>query len=93
MRIKIPNIEDTPLGRDIYISRRMESIREKMSRVAALDAMETRERVDITHAMVGDEEMVLVCREGEEEGVAVAVADIEAGRVSLQDAVNVLMDN
>ena len=91
--IKLPNLEDTPLGRDCYIHKRTESIREKLARMAQLEALETRGRVDITHVDVAGEEMVLVCREGREEGVAVAVADIEAGRISLQDAINELMDN
>ena len=91
--IKLPNLEDTPLGRDCYVRKRTESIREKLARAAQLEALETRCRVDITHVEVSGEEMVLVCREGREEGVAVAVADIEAGMVSLQDAINELMDN
>ena len=91
--VKLPNLEDTPLGRDCYIHKRTKSIREKLSRMAQLEALETRDRVDITHVDVNGEEMVLVCREGREEGVAVAVADIEAGRISLQDAINELMDN
>ena len=91
--IKLLNLEDTPLGRDCYVRKRTESIREKLARMAQLEALETRCRVDITHVDVAGEEMVLVCREGKEEGVAVAVADIEAGRISLQDAINELMDN
>lgn len=91
--IKVPSFEDTQFGRECYVSKRTESIREKLSRMAQLEALETRQRVDITHAEVDGEEMVLVCREGREEGVAVAVADIEAGRISLQDAINELMDN
>ena len=91
--IKLPNLEDTPLGRDCYIHKRTESIREKLSRMAQLEALETRQRVDIAHVEVDGEEMVLVSREGCEDGVAIAVADIEAGRLSLQDAVNELMDN
>ena len=91
--VKLPNLEDTPLGRDCYIHKRTESIREKLARMAQLEALEARCRVDIMHAEVDGEEMVLVCREGREEGVAVAVADIEAGRISLQDAINELMDN
>ena len=91
--IKVPSLEDTQLGRECYISKRTESIREKLSRVALLEALETQQRVDIAHVEVDGEEMVLVSREGREEGVAIAVADIEAGRLSLQDAVSELMDN
>lgn len=91
--IKLQNLEDTPLGRDCYIHKRTESIREKLARMAQLEALETRCRVDITHAEVDGEEMVLVCREGRDEGVAIAVADIEDGLISLQDAINELMDN
>ena len=91
--IKVPNFEDTPFGRECYLHKRTESIREKLSRMAQLEALETRKRVDIAHVEVDGEEMVLVSREGCEDGVAIAVADIEAGRLSLQDAVNKLMDN
>ena len=91
--IKVPGFEDTQFGRECYLHKRAESIREKLARVALLEALETRCRVDITQVEVDGEEMVLVSREGREEGVAVAVADIEAGRLSLQDAVNELMDN
>ena len=91
--VKIPSFEDTQFGRECYLHKRTESIREKLARMAQLEALETRQRVDIAHVEVDGEEMVLVSREGREEGVAVAVADIEAGRLSLQDAVNELMDN
>ena len=91
--IKIPSFEDTQFGRECYLHKRTESIREKLARMAQLEALETRQRVDIAHVEVDGEEMVLVSREGREEGVAVAVADIEAGRISLQDAINELMDN
>ena len=91
--IKAPSFEDTQFGRECYLHKRTESIREKLSRMAQLEALETRQRVDIAHAEVDGEEMVLVSREGREDGVAIAVADIEAGRMSLQDAVNELMDN
>ena len=91
--VKLPNLEDTPLGRDCYIHKRTESIREKLARMAQLEALEARCRVDIMHAEVDGEEMVLVCREGRDEGVAIAVADIEAGLITLQDAINELMDN
>ena len=91
--IKVPSFEDTQFGRECYLQKRTESIREKLSRMAQLEALETRQRVDIAHVEVGGEEIVLVSREGGEDGVAVAVADIEAGRLSLQDAVNELMDN
>ena len=91
--IKAPSLEDTQFGRECYVSKRTESIREKLSRMAQLEALETRQRVDIAHVEVDGEEMVLVSREGREDGVAIAVADIEAGRISLQDAVNELMDN
>ena len=91
--IKAPRFEDTQFGRECYVSKRTESIREKLSRIAQLEALETRQRVDVAHVEVEGEEVVLVSREGCEEGVAIAVADIEAGRLSLQDAVNELMDN
>ena len=91
--IKAPSFEDTHFGRECYLHKRTESIREKLSRMAQLEALETRQRVDIMHVEVDGEEMVLVSREGCEDGVAIAVADIEAGRLSLQDAVNELMDN
>ena len=91
--IKVPSFEDTQFGRECYLHKRTESIREKLSRMAQLEALETRQRVDIMHVEVDGEEMVLVSREGREDGVAVAVADIEAGRLSLQDAVNELIDN
>lgn len=96
--IRVPSFEDTQFGRECYLHKRTESIREKLSRMAQLEALETRQRVerqrvDIAHVEVGGEEMVLVSREGREDGVAIAVADIEAGRLSLQDAVNELMDN
>lgn len=91
--IKVPSFEDTQFGRECYLHKRIESIREKLSRIAQLKALETRQRVDIAHVEVDGEEMVLVSREGREDGVAIAVADIEAGRLSLQDAVNELMDN
>ena len=91
--IKAPRFEDTQFGRECYLNKRAESIREKLSRMAQLEALETRQRVDIAHVEVDGEEMVLVSREGCEDGVAIAVADIEAGRLSLQDAVNELMDN
>ena len=91
--IKVPSFEDTQFGRECYLHKRTESIREKLSRVAQLEALETQQRVDIAHVEIDGEEMVLVSREGREDGVAVAVADIEAGRLSLQDAVNELMDN
>ena len=91
--IKVPSFEDTQFGRECYLHKRTESIREKLSRVAQLEALETQQRVDIAHVEVDGEEMVLVSLEGREDGVAVAVADIEAGRLSLQDAVNELMDN
>ena len=91
--IKVPSFEDTQFGRECYLHKRTESIREKLSRMAQLEALETRQRVDIMHVEVDGEEMVLVSREGREDGVAVAVADIEAGRLSLQDAINELMDN
>ena len=91
--VKIPSFEDTQFGRECYLHKRTESIREKLSRIAQLEALETRQRVDIAHVEVDGEEIVLVSREGCEDGVAIAVADIEAGRLSLQDAVNELMDN
>ena len=91
--IKVPSFEDTQFGRECYLHKRTESIREKLSRMAQLEALETRQRVDIAHVEVDGEEMVLVSREGCEDGVAIAVADIEAGRISLQDAVNEWMDN
>ena len=91
--IKVPSFEDTQFGRECYVSKRTESIREKLSRIAQLEALETRQRVDIAHVEVDGEEMVLVSREGCDDGVAIAVADIEAGRISLQDAINELMDN
>ena len=91
--IKVPSFEDTRFGRECYLHKRTESIREKLSRMAQLEALETRQRVDIAHVEVDGEEMVLVSREGREDGVPIAVADIEAGRLSLQDAVNELMDN
>ena len=91
--IKVHSFEDSQLGRECYLHKRTESIREKLSRMAKLEALETRQRVDIMHVEVDGEEMVLVSREGREEGVAVAVADIEAGWLSLQDAVNELMDS
>ena len=91
--IKVPSFEDAQFGRECYLHKRTESIREKLSRIAQLEALETRQRVDIMHVEVDGEEMVLVSREGREDGVAIAVADIEAGRLSLQDAVNELMDN
>ena len=91
--VKIPIFEDTQFGRECYLHKRTESIREKLSRMAQLEELETRQRVDIAHVEIEGEEMVLVSREGREDGVAVAVADIEAGRLSLQDAVNELMDN
>ena len=91
--VKIPSFEDTQFGRECYLHKRTESIREKLSRMAQLEALETRKRVDIAHVEVDGEEMVLVSREGCEDGVAIAVADIEAGRLSLQDAINELMDN
>ena len=91
--IKVTSFEDTQFGRECYISKRTESIREKLARVAQLEALETRQRVDIMHVEVDGEEMVLVSREGREDGVAIAVADIESGALSLQDAINELMDN
>ena len=91
--IKVPRFEDTQFGRECYLHKRTESIREKLARVAQLEALETQQRVDIAHVEVYGEEMVLVSLEGREDGVAIAVADIEAGRLSLQDAVNELMDN
>lgn len=91
--IKVPRFEDSQLGRECYLHKRTESIREKLSRMAQLEALETRQRVDIMHVEVDGEEMVLVSREGCDDGVAIAVADIEAGRISLQDAINELMDN
>lgn len=91
--IKIPSFEDTQFGRECYLHKRTESIREKLARMAQLEALETRQRVDIAHVEVDGEEMVLVSRDGCEDGVAIAVADIEAGRISLQDAINELMDN
>ena len=91
--VKIPSFEDTQFGRECYLHKRTESIREKLSRMAQLEALEARQRVDIAHVEVDGEEMVLVSREGREDGVAIAVADIEAGRLSLQDAINELMDN
>ena len=91
--IKVPRFEDLQFGRECYLHKRTESIREKLSRIAQLEALETRQRVDIAHVEVSGEEMVLVSREGCEDGVAIAVADIEAGRLSLQDAVDKLMDN
>ena len=91
--IKVPSFEDTQFGRECYISKRTESIREKLARVAQLEALETRQRVDIAHVEVDGEEMVLVSLDGREDGVAIAVADIESGALSLQDAVNELMDN
>ena len=91
--IKVPSFEDTQFGRECYLHKRTESIREKLSRVAQLEALETRQRVDIAHVEIDGEEMVLVSREGREDGVAIAVADIESGALSLQDAVNELMDN
>ena len=91
--IKVSRFEDSQLGRECYLHKRTESVREKLSRMAQLEALETRKRVDIAHVEVDGEEMVLVSREGCEDGVAIAVADIEAGRLSLQDAVNELMDN
>ena len=91
--IKVPSFEDTQFGRECYLHKRTESIREKLSRMAQLEALETRQRVDIAHVEIDGEEMVLVSLEGREDGVAIAVADIEAGRLSLQDAINELMDN
>ena len=91
--IKVPSFEETQLGRECYLHKRTESIREKLSRIAQLEAHETRQRVDIAHVEVDGEEMVLVSLEGREDGVAVAVADIESGALSLQDAINELMDN
>ena len=91
--IKVPSFEDTQFGRECYLHKRTESIREKLARVAQLEALETQRRVDIAHVEVEGEEMVLVSLEGREDGVAIAVADIEAGRLSLQDAVNELMDS
>ena len=91
--IKVPSFEDTQFGRECYLHKRAESIREKLSRRAQLEALETRQRVDIAHVEVEGEEMVLVSREGREDGVAIAVADIESGALSLQDAINELMDN
>ena len=91
--IKVPSFEDTQFGRECYLHKRTESIREKLSRMAQLQALETKQRVDIAHVEIYGEEMVLVSREGRDDGVAVAVADIEAGRLSLQDAINELMDN
>ena len=91
--IKVPSFEDTQFGRECYLHKRTESIREKLARVAMLQSLETKQRVDIAHVEVEGEEMVLVSREGCEEGVAIAVADIESGALSLQDAINELMDN
>ena len=91
--IKVPSFEDTQLGRECYLHKRTESIREKLARVALLQSLETKQRVDLAHVEVEGEEMVLVSLEGREDGVAIAVADIESGALSLQDAVNELMDN
>ena len=91
--IKVPSFEDTQFGRECYISKRTESIREKLARVALLQSLETKQRVDIAHVEVEGEEMVLVSLEGREDGVVIAVADIESGALSLQDAINELMDN
>ena len=91
--IKVPRSEDTQFGRECYLHKRTESIREKLARVVLLQSLETKQRVDIAHVEVDGEEMVLVSREGREEGVAIAVADIESGALSLQDAINELMDN
>ena len=91
--IKVPSLEGTQFGRECYLHKRTESIREKLARVALLQSLETKQRVDIAHVEVEGEEMVLVSREGREDGVAIAVADIESGALSLQDAINELMDN
>ena len=91
--MKVSSFEDTQFGRECYLHKRTESIREKLALVALLQSLETKQRVDIAHVEVDGEEMVLVSREGREDGVAVSVADIESGALSLQDAINELMDN
>ena len=57
--IKVPRFEDSQLGRECYLHKRTESIREKLARMAQLEALETRGRVDITHVDVAGEEMVM----------------------------------
>lgn len=86
--IKLPNLENTEIGRSIYLHDRMASIRGKITNINALKELETawKQRIEIEHVIVADEEMLLIKREGAEEGVAVALADIESGAVSLQMA-------
>ena len=86
MNISIPNF---PIEKAFHIRQTMDRIAENKVKLEAMRAelAKRQVRVDIEHVMVGEEEVLLISAVGKNDGVAVSLADIESGAISLQDAV------
>ncbi len=89
----INNWDGSELERSFYISDRVKSIQAKQALIDALKVRESQRdkaRVSVDHAIVNEEEMLLFSVEGKEDGVAVSLADIESGKITMQQAIDEL---
>jgi hypothetical protein len=86
-------IPQFPIETAFHIRQLRESIANKVARIKAMDAhlKPVEHLVSIEHVWVNDEEMVLIRKEGNDEGVAIALSDLHSGAISLQSAVDLIL--
>jgi len=89
----IPTKQDLEqLERDAHVAKLIDSIASKKEKIHAIqDNLESLNIIE-EHVEVKGEPMILFSVDGKENGVAVAVADIESGKMSRNDAYLALAD-